>query len=65
MLIAIVGLKLFLIVTRGVRRYAYSFTWSEILCPLLYLVCDVVLGMNRYAHCYTWSEVICALLNME
>ena len=65
MLIAIVGVKLFFIVTRGVKLYAYSFTWSENLCPLLYLVCGVMLGMKRYAHCYTWSEVILALLKME
>ena len=38
MLNAIVGVKLIFIVTRGVRLYAYSFTWSENLCPLLYLV---------------------------
>ena len=38
MLIAIVGVKLFFIVTRGVRLYAHLFTWGENLCPLLYLV---------------------------
>ena len=38
MYIAIVGLKLFLIVTDGVSLYAHSFTWSENLCSLLYLV---------------------------
>ena len=32
-----VGVKLFLIVTHGVRLYAHSFTWSENLCSLLYL----------------------------
>ena len=37
--IAIVGVKHFLFVTtHGVRLYAHSFTWSENLCPLLYLV---------------------------
>ena len=35
MLIAIVGVMLFLIFTRGVRLYAHSFIWSENLCPLL------------------------------
>ena len=29
MLITIVGVKLFLIVTHGVRLYAHSFKWSE------------------------------------
>ena len=38
MCIAIVGVMLFLIVSHGVRPYAHSFTWSENLCPLLYLV---------------------------
>ena len=33
--IAIVGVKLFLIVTHGVELYAHSFTWSEIICSLL------------------------------
>ena len=32
------GVKVFLIVTHGMRLYAHSFTWSENLCPLLYLV---------------------------
>ena len=27
--IAIIGVKLFLIVTHGVRLYAHSFTWSD------------------------------------
>ena len=36
--IAIVGVKLYLIVTLGVRLYAHSFTWSDNLFPLLYLV---------------------------
>ena len=36
--IAIFGVNLFLIVTHGVRLYAHSFTWSEKLCPLLYMV---------------------------
>ena len=36
--IAIVGVMLFLIGTHGVRLYAHSVTWSETLCPLLYLV---------------------------
>ena len=38
MYIAIVGVKLFLIVTHGDRLYAHSVTWSENLCSLLYLV---------------------------
>ena len=38
MCIAKVGVKLFLIVTHGVRLYAHSFTWSKNLCSLLYLV---------------------------
>ena len=38
MYIAIVGVKLLLIVTHGVRLYAHSFTWSENLCSLLNLV---------------------------
>ena len=63
--IAINGVKLFLIVTHGVKLYAQSFTWSENLCPLLYLVSSVMLGVKLYAHCYTWSEVLCALLYME
>ena len=63
--IAIVGVMLFLIVTHGVRLYTHSFTWSESLCPLLYLVWGVMLGVKLYAHCHTWSEVLCALLNME
>ena len=33
--IAIVGVKLFLIVTHGVELYAHSFTWSENICSLL------------------------------
>ena len=28
--IAIIGVKVFLIVTHGVRLYSHSFTWSEI-----------------------------------
>ena len=36
--IAIVGVKPFLIVTHGVRIYAHPFTWSDILCSLLYLM---------------------------
>ena len=36
--IAIVGVQLLLIATHGVRLYAHLFTWSENLCPLLYLV---------------------------
>ena len=38
--IAIVGVKLFLIVSHGVRLYVHSFIWSENLCSssLLYLV---------------------------
>ena len=36
--IAIIGVKVFLIVKHGVKLYAHSFTWSENLCPLLYLV---------------------------
>ena len=63
--IVMVGVKHFLIVTHGVRLYAHSLTWSENLCPLLYLVRGVMLGMNLYAHCNTWSEVICAMLYME
>ena len=50
---AIVGVKLFLIVTHGVRLYAHSLTWSENLCPMLYLVSGVMLGMKLYAHCNT------------
>ena len=65
MCIAIVGVMLFLIVSHGVRLYAHSFTWSENLCPLLYLVLGVMFGEKLYTHCNTWSEVICALLNME
>ena len=34
MLIAIVGVMLFVIFKRGVRLYAHSFTWSENLRPL-------------------------------
>ena len=37
MRITIVGVKLFLIVTYGVRLYAHSFKWSENLCSLLYM----------------------------
>ena len=37
MRITIVGVKLFLIVTHGVRLYAHSIKWSEILCSLLYM----------------------------
>ena len=33
--IAIVGVKLFLIVTHGVEIYAHSFTWCENICSLL------------------------------
>ena len=55
--IAVVGLKLFVIVTHGVRLYAHSFTWSENLCPLLYPVSNVMLGVQLYAHCCTWSDV--------
>ena len=38
--IAIVGVKLFLIVSHGVRFYVHSFIWNENLCSssLLYLV---------------------------
>ena len=36
--IAIVGVKPFLIATHGVRLNAHSFTWSDNLCSLLYLV---------------------------
>ena len=38
MCIPILGVKLFLIVTHGVRLYAHSFTWSENLCSLLNMV---------------------------
>ena len=63
--IAIVGVKLFLIVTLVVRLYAHSFTCSDNLCSLLYLVRSVMLGVKLSAHCYTWSEVLCSLLFME
>ena len=33
--IAIVGVKLFLIVTHGVELCAHSFTWSKNICSLL------------------------------
>ena len=65
MRITIVGVKLFLIITHGVRLYVHSFKWSENLCSLLYLVGSVMLGVKLYAHCYTWSEVLCSLLYME
>ena len=38
MYIAMVEVKLFLIVAHRVRIHAHSFTWSENLCSLLYLV---------------------------
>ena len=38
MCILVLGVKLFHIVTHGVRLYAHSFTWSENLCSLLNLV---------------------------
>ena len=36
--IATIGVKVILFGTHGVRLYAHSFTWSENLCSLLYLV---------------------------
>ena len=65
MRISIVGVKLFLIVTHGVRLYVHSFTWSENLCSLLYLVGSIMLGVKLYAHCYTRSEAMRSLLYME
>ena len=56
--IAIVGVKLFLIVSHGaVRLYVHSLIWSENLCSssLLYLVCSV-----EHAYCYTFSEALCS-----
>ena len=38
MCIAIVGVNLILIATYGVRLYAHSFTSSENLCSLVYMV---------------------------
>ena len=63
--IAIVGVKLFLIVTLVVWPYAHAFTCSDNLCSLLYLVKSVMLGVKLSAHCYTWSDVLCSLLFME
>ena len=57
MRITIVGVMLFLIVTHGVRLYAHSFTWSENLCSLLYLVGSVMLGVKLSAHSNTRREV--------
>ena len=51
--IAIVGGKLFLIVAHGVRFYADSFTWSENLCSLLYVMLIATHGGKLYSHCYT------------
>ena len=55
--IAIVGVKLFLIVSHGaVRLYVHSFIWRENLCSssLLLLLCSVVLIATHlvklYAH---------------
>ena len=51
MYIAMVGVKLFLIVTHGVRLHAHSFTWMLI----------AILGVKRNAR----IEALCSLLNMK
>ena len=63
--ISIVGGKVFLIVTHGVRFYADSFSWSENVCSLLYVMLIATHGGKLNAHCYTWSEALCSLLYME
>ena len=36
MLIAIQGVKRYVIVVHGVKHYAHFHTWSDVLCSLLY-----------------------------
>ena len=36
MLIAIHGVKRYVIVVHGVKHYAHFHTWSDVLCSLLY-----------------------------
>ena len=58
-----------LIAIHGVKLYAHCYTWSDVLCSLLYMerrfMLKAIQGVKLYAHCFTWREVICSFLYME
>ena len=73
--IAIIGVKLYLIVTHGVRLYAlylhgvkiyaHCYTWCEAYCSECTFMLIAIQEVKFYAHCYSWSEALCPWLYME
>ena len=52
----------------GVKLYAHSYSWSEALCSMPYMMGSFMLiaiqGVKLYAHCYTCSEALSSFLYM-